>query len=84
MLLTPVAYRTNGERISCLVNASCTVATDNSIYAFGGFHFYTDEVFNDLYVLTTKERNWKKLNNVRGTFPEKRCDHTATLWGDDK
>ena len=39
----PVAYRTEGVRLSCLVNASVTVCGDDSIYAFGGFDQYTDE-----------------------------------------
>ncbi|KAL0632857.1 hypothetical protein Q9L58_008231 [Maublancomyces gigas] len=39
-----VAYRTEGARLACLVNASVTVCGDDAIYAFGGFDQYTDEV----------------------------------------
>ena len=38
-----VAYRTEGVRLACLVNASVTVCGDDSIYAFGGFDQFTDE-----------------------------------------
>lgn len=37
------AYRTEGARLSCLVNASVTVCGEDSIYAFGGFDQFTDE-----------------------------------------
>ncbi|KAJ3311740.1 hypothetical protein HDU76_003040 [Blyttiomyces sp. JEL0837] len=80
-IMNPTPQQTGGETITCLVNASCT-AMDDKVLAFGGFHFYNDDVFNDLYLLTMEDMIWKKINHIKGPWPCKRCDHTATLWHD--
>ncbi|KAG0053667.1 hypothetical protein BGZ83_000662 [Gryganskiella cystojenkinii] len=54
------------------------------LYAFGGFHQYTDAVNNDLYRLDLDTMLWEKLIYTKGEPPSKRNDHTATLWGDDR
>ncbi|KAF7729362.1 hypothetical protein EC973_004618 [Apophysomyces ossiformis] len=77
--------RSVGESLGSLVGASLTV-TDDSVYVFGGFDQYTDEVFNALYKLTyvEQEYRWKRVIYTKGRLPSKRNDHTATLWGKDK
>ncbi|KAJ3256667.1 hypothetical protein HDU77_003015 [Chytriomyces hyalinus] len=73
---------TSGVSINnCLVNASC-VAQNDSIYVFGGFHLFTDEVFDDLYIL--QHNVWRKVEYMKGLRPCKRCDHSATSWGQDR
>ncbi|KAJ3238837.1 hypothetical protein HDU81_007037 [Chytriomyces hyalinus] len=66
---------------NCLVNASC-VALNDSIYVFGGFHLFTDEVFDDLYIL--QHNVWRKVEYMKGLRPCKRCDHSATSWGQER
>ncbi|GJJ77818.1 hypothetical protein EMPS_10177 [Entomortierella parvispora] len=61
------------------------LATDRlRLYAFGGFHQYTDAVNNDLYRLDIDTMVWEKLLYTKGDPPSKRNDHTATLWGEDR
>ncbi|KAI9309131.1 hypothetical protein BJ944DRAFT_194709 [Cunninghamella echinulata] len=83
---TSLPHTTTGETIGALVGASITVI-DNTIYVFAGFDQYTDEVFNKLYKLTYNEHGecqWIRVVYTKGRPPEKRNDHSATLWGKDK
>ncbi|KAF8244441.1 galactose oxidase [Wilcoxina mikolae CBS 423.85] len=79
----PVAYRTEGVRLACLVNASVTVCGEDSIYAFGGFDQYTDEVFNHVLKLDLHTFTWTLVDNY-GDIPSVRMGHTTTYWRDDK
>ncbi|TGZ77954.1 galactose oxidase [Ascodesmis nigricans] len=79
----PVAYRTEGARLACLVNASVTVCGDDAIYAFGGFDQYSDEVFNHVLKLDLNTYTWSLVDNY-GDIPSVRMGHTATYWKDDK
>ncbi|KAI5785787.1 hypothetical protein EDC01DRAFT_188221 [Geopyxis carbonaria] len=79
----PVAYRTEGARLACLVNASVTVCGEDSIYAFGGFDQYTDEVFNHVLKLNLNTFTWTLVDNY-GDIPSVRMGHTTTYWKDDK
>ncbi|KAH6562468.1 hypothetical protein BASA50_010368 [Batrachochytrium salamandrivorans] len=67
----------------CVVNASCACVKDK-IYSFGGFHFVSDVVYNDLHVLNLADNTWKTIVHIRGVWPVKRTDHTMTVWGDDR
>lgn len=91
--------KTTGEALGSLVGASLTVVGD-SIYVFGGFDQYTDEVFNTLYKLQPcdnfkhpnngiadypiQEYKWTRVLYTKGHPPVKRTDHTATLWDKNK
>jgi len=66
----PVAYRTEGVRLACLVNASVTVCGE-SIIAFGGFDQYTDEVFNHVLRLDLNSYTWTLVDNY-GDIPSVR------------
>ncbi|KAI5807698.1 hypothetical protein DFH27DRAFT_640726 [Peziza echinospora] len=81
----PKAFRTkgNGANVACLVNASVTVTGDNSIYAFGGFDQYTDEVYNHVLKLDLKTYTWSLIDNY-GDIPCVRMGHTTIHWRDDK
>ncbi|KAA8911738.1 hypothetical protein FN846DRAFT_934639 [Sphaerosporella brunnea] len=79
----PVAYKTDGVRLLCLVNASVTVCGEGSIYAFGGFDQYTDEVFNHVLKLDLNTMTWTLVDNY-GDIPSVRMGHSATYWRDDK
>ncbi|KAI9313153.1 hypothetical protein BX666DRAFT_1980181 [Dichotomocladium elegans] len=78
--------RTTGESLGSLVGASLTVVGD-SVYVFGGFDQYTDEVFNALYKLTAEadsQYKWTQVIYTKGRPPAKRNDHTATVWDRNK
>ncbi|KAI9498963.1 hypothetical protein BDB00DRAFT_741588, partial [Zychaea mexicana] len=72
-------FRTTGESLGSLVGASLSVVGD-SIYIFGGFDQYTDDVFNALYKLSLKTHQWSRVIYTKGRLPAKRNDHTTTLW----
>ncbi|KAL2915915.1 hypothetical protein HK105_204619 [Polyrhizophydium stewartii] len=74
--------RTVGNK-DCVVNAACACVQDK-IYSFGGFHFVSDVVFNDLHVLSIGDGTWRQVSHIRGQWPVKRTDHTMTLWGTDR
>ncbi|CAG8433759.1 11081_t:CDS:1 [Ambispora gerdemannii] len=88
----PLPTRTTGVPINCLVNASVTIVPSGNnwdqppeyLYVFGGFHQYTDEVYNDLYRLNVSEMKWEDVIYLKNSPPSKRNDHTASLWNDDK
>ncbi|GAA5795283.1 hypothetical protein HPULCUR_000638 [Helicostylum pulchrum] len=76
--------RTIGERLASLVGASLTTVGD-VIYVFGGFDQYSDEIYNKLYKLDYKNScQWTQVIYTKGEPPEKRNDHSATLWNGDK
>lgn len=77
--------RATGDSLACLVGASMTVV-GQSVLVFGGFHQYTDEVYNDLYQLTVHNGRYKWTNMlyIKGNRPSKRNDHSAALWQGDK
>ncbi|KAI9276123.1 hypothetical protein BY458DRAFT_506448 [Sporodiniella umbellata] len=75
--------RTTGEKLASLVGASLTTVGD-SIYVFGGFDQYSDDIFNKLYKLEYKDTHWKQVIYTKGEPPKKRHDHSATLWNQDK
>lgn len=76
--------RTIGERLASLVGASLTTVGD-TIYVFGGFDQYTDEIYNKLYKLDYKDScQWTEVIYTKGEPPAKRNDHSATLWNGDK
>ncbi|CAO3673515.1 hypothetical protein G6F70_005969 [Rhizopus microsporus] len=76
--------RTTGERLGSLVGASLTTVGD-SVYVFGGFDQYTDEIFNKLYKLEYKDTcHWTQVIYTKGEPPIKRHDHSATLWNGNK
>ncbi|KAI9480943.1 MAG: hypothetical protein EXX96DRAFT_198272 [Benjaminiella poitrasii] len=76
--------RTTGERLASLVGASLTTVGD-SVYVFGGFDQYTDEIFNKLYKMDYKNScQWRQVIYTKGHPPAKRNDHSATLWNGDK
>lgn len=76
--------RTIGERLASLVGASLTTVGD-TIYVFGGFDQYSDEIYNKLYKLDYKNScQWTQVIYTKGEPPEKRNDHSATLWNGDK
>ncbi|KAI8371444.1 uncharacterized protein BYT42DRAFT_580270 [Radiomyces spectabilis] len=81
----PQPRRTTGEALASLVGASLTIA-DDTVYLFGGFDQYSDEVYNSLYKLNTKndQCEWVRVLYTKGRLPSKRNDHTATLWNDNK
>ncbi|KND02038.1 uncharacterized protein SPPG_02542 [Spizellomyces punctatus DAOM BR117] len=83
--LMPVLPRktTGAPAHACLVNASCTLV-DNKVYVFGGFHMYTDEVYNDILVFNVNDSHWKRLEHVKGNWPVPRNSHTTTYWKDGK
>ncbi|KAI9326930.1 hypothetical protein DFJ73DRAFT_632322, partial [Zopfochytrium polystomum] len=83
-IVFPRPRKTGGASIPCRVNASCTAVGGDRVYAFGGFHFYSDEVYNDVFVLSMSDLIWKRVDYIKGRGPCKRCDHTATLWGQDR
>ncbi|CAG8710460.1 7724_t:CDS:2, partial [Cetraspora pellucida] len=88
----PSPAKATGVSLSCLVNASVTVVPEgndpgqlpNHIYVFGGFHMYTDEVYNDLYRLNVAEMKWEDVIYLKGVRPSKRINHSASLWNRDK
>lgn len=79
--------QTVGESLGSLVGASLTVVGD-SIYVFGGFDQYSDEVFNALYKLTYDDKDeeaescyrWTRVIYTKGRPPAKRNDHSTTFW----
>ncbi|KAI8640360.1 hypothetical protein BD408DRAFT_419934 [Parasitella parasitica] len=76
--------RTTGERLASLLGASLTTV-NNSIYVFGGFDQYSDEIYNKLYRLDYDDIcQWKHVIYTKGEPPAKRNDHSATLWNRDK
>lgn len=79
----PKVTRTLGQRPACLVNASVTYCSNNSIYAFGGFDQYTDEVYNHVLRLDLASHQWSLVDNY-GDIPGVRMGHTATLYQGDK
>ncbi|PWW76461.1 hypothetical protein C7212DRAFT_294333 [Tuber magnatum] len=79
----PVAFRTEGARLACLVNASVTVCGEDAIYAFGGFDQYTDEVYNHVLRLDLHTYTWTLVDNY-GDIPSVRMGHTTVYWRDNK
>ncbi|KAI0199797.1 kelch domain-containing protein [Astrocystis sublimbata] len=79
----PRVTRTLGQRPACLVNASITYCGNDSIYAFGGFDQYTDEVYNHVLKLDLCSHQWSLVDNY-GDIPGVRMGHTATLYQGDK
>lgn len=78
---TPI--RTSGENLTSLVGASI-VPVGETVYVFGGFDQYTDEIFNKLYKLDYKDNcQWTQVIYTKGRPPAKRNDHSATLFGDN-
>jgi hypothetical protein len=78
------AVRTTGEQLASLVGASLTPVND-TIYVFGGFDQYSDEIYNTLYALEYKNScKWKQVIYTKGQLPGKRTDHSATLWQGNK
>lgn len=78
------ALRTTGERLASLVGASLTTVGE-TIYVFGGFDQYTDEIYNKLYKLDYNAScQWTQVIYTKGEPPAKRNDHSATLWNGDK
>jgi N-acetylneuraminic acid mutarotase len=76
--------RTTGERLASLLGASITTVGD-TIYVFGGFDQYSDEIYNKLYKLNYKDAcQWTQVIYTKGEPPAKRNDHSATLWNGDK
>ncbi|KAI9744604.1 MAG: hypothetical protein M1818_002133 [Claussenomyces sp. TS43310] len=67
----PKVTRTLGSRPACLVNASVSYCGNDTIYAFGGFDAYTDEVYNHVLRLDLNSQQWS-------------LGHTATLYQGDK
>ena len=80
---TPQIITTVGQRPACLVNASVTYVGNDSIYAFGGFDQYTDEVYNHVLKLNLNARQWSLVDNY-GDIPGVRMGHTACLWQGSK
>ncbi|CAG8793528.1 10309_t:CDS:1, partial [Acaulospora morrowiae] len=88
----PYPTKATGARLNCLVNATVTVVPNfeddsqltNYVYVFGGFHMYTDEVYNDLYRLNVSEMKWEDMIYLKGKSPSKRINHSASLWNKDK
>ncbi|KAG2218981.1 hypothetical protein INT45_007643 [Circinella minor] len=72
-------FKTCGESLGPLVGSSLTVVGD-SIYVFGGFDQYTDDVFNALYKLSLENHQWSRIIYTKGRLPAKRNDHTTSLW----
>lgn len=64
----PRVTRTLGQRPACLVNASVTYCGNDSIYAFGGFDQYTDEVYNHVLKLDLCSHQWSLVDNY-GDIP---------------
>ena len=63
-------FRATGDTLACLVGASMTVV-GQSVLVFGGFHQYTDDVYNDLYQLTVQNGRykWTNLLYIKGNRP---------------
>jgi N-acetylneuraminic acid mutarotase len=86
MLVThyPQPIRTTGERLASLLGASINTV-GNTIYVFGGFDQYSDEIFNKLYKLDYQDScQWTQVIYTKGEPPAKRNDHSATLWNGNK
>ncbi|KJX94607.1 kelch domain-containing protein domain-containing protein [Zymoseptoria brevis] len=79
----PKIITTVGQRPACLVNASVTYVGNDSIYAFGGFDQYTDEVYNHVLKLNLSARQWSLVDNY-GDIPGVRMGHTSCLWQGEK
>ncbi|KAM0329365.1 hypothetical protein ACHAQA_004671 [Verticillium albo-atrum] len=79
----PKVTKTLGQRPACLVNASVTYCGNNTIYAFGGFDQYTDEVYNHVLKLDLVSHQWSLIDNY-GDIPGVRMGHTATMYAGDK
>ncbi|RPB25200.1 hypothetical protein L211DRAFT_867214 [Terfezia boudieri ATCC MYA-4762] len=79
----PKAYRTKGADVTSLVNASVTVTGGNSIYVFGGFDQYTDEVYNHVLKLDLQSYTWSLIDNY-GDIPCVRMGHASVYWRDNK
>ncbi|EEY21273.1 kelch repeat protein [Verticillium alfalfae VaMs.102] len=79
----PKVTKTLGQRPACLVNASVTYCGNNTIYAFGGFDQYTDEVYNHVLKLDLNSHQWSLIDNY-GDIPGVRMGHTATMYAGDK
>jgi hypothetical protein len=86
-----------GPALGCRVNATLvflpgTTHPNNqiepSIYAYGGFHQYNDEVYGDLHRLTLDPLCWHPVSAIRSTNSTNtssgglpaRYDHAAALW----
>lgn len=79
----PSIAKTCGQRPACLVNASVTYCGNDTIFAFGGFDQYTDEVYNHVLKLDLRSLQWSLVDNY-GDIPGVRMGHTACLWHDSK
>ncbi|KAI8993166.1 hypothetical protein BDB01DRAFT_775423 [Pilobolus umbonatus] len=76
--------RVAGEKLASLVGASLTTVGD-TVYVFGGFDQYSDEIFNKLYKLNyLQDCRWSQVIYTKGTPPAKRTDHSTTLWNKHK
>ncbi|EPS25644.1 hypothetical protein PDE_00578 [Penicillium oxalicum 114-2] len=79
----PAVKKAQGRVPACLVNASLTYCDNDTIYAFGGFDQYTDEVYNHVLRLDLNTLKWELVNNY-GDIPGVRMGHTASLYQGDK
>ncbi|KAI9013213.1 hypothetical protein BC832DRAFT_590168 [Gaertneriomyces semiglobifer] len=87
--ICPAPRKTSGATIlpSSLIAASCTFVPgdkDGKVFVFGGFHNFTDDVYNDLYMLSLGTNAWRRLDHIKGHWPAPRHSHSATLWKNDK
>ncbi|KAL0094850.1 hypothetical protein F4703DRAFT_1726993 [Phycomyces blakesleeanus] len=81
----PTPCRILGESLASLVGASLTVVGD-SVYVFGGFDRFTDEVFKSLYRLERHagQSRWTRIIYTKGAAPSELSGHSVTLWNDTK
>ncbi|KAJ3092868.1 hypothetical protein HK102_001282 [Quaeritorhiza haematococci] len=79
----PKPHRTSGVSLTSRLNVSCT-KVGKKVYAFGGFHLYTSEVYRDLYELSLDDFSWRPVDHVKGNWPCPRNGHSATLWNNDR
>ncbi|KAF7718188.1 Kelch repeat and BTB/POZ domain-containing protein [Penicillium ucsense] len=79
----PAVNKAQGHVPACLVNASLTYCGNDTIYAFGGFDQYTDEVYNHVLRLDLNTLRWELVDNF-GDIPGVRMGHTASLYQGNK
>lgn len=58
------------------------VATDNCIYAIGGYNPDYTELFDEVWCFNVATRTWTKLN-TKGSQPKQVASHSMCLYGDN-
>ncbi|RKP26554.1 hypothetical protein SYNPS1DRAFT_14030, partial [Syncephalis pseudoplumigaleata] len=82
--------KVGGPSLGCRVNATlslvpgtATPPTSLAVYAYGGFHQYSDEVYGDLNRVALGALHWEPLADITmdSELPA-RYDHSTVLWRD--